>query len=172
MASSSFVRFKTLSLKVADEIASIAISTAQKNAFAPIAVCVMDSTGYPIVTKRMDACPPRVYPTMAEQKANTCVSMQASTRAYGDKYLSPTSTPDQFMRLGSQLASQNGNVISFPGGIVIKCAEEGTILGSVGVSGAAGNEDEYCALKGVHESSIATEVLTEPPEHACTTLKE
>jgi uncharacterized protein GlcG (DUF336 family) len=169
MASSSFVRFKTLSLKVADEIASITISTAQKHAFAPIAVCVMDSTGYPIVTKRMDACPPKVYPKMAEQKANTCVTLQISTRAYGNKYLSPTATPDQFMRLGSQLMSQQGNIISFPGGILLKCAEEGTILGSVGVSGAAGDEDEFCALQGVHESSIAKEVLTEPLEHSCTT---
>lgn len=168
----SFIRYKTLSLKVADEIASLTIQAAQRNAFAPIAVCVMDATGFPIVTKRMDDCPPRVYPSMAEHKANTSVSMQVSTREYGEKYLSPTATPDQFMRLGSQIASQGGKVISFPGGIVIRCVEEGSILGAVGVSGAAGNEDEYCALEGVHQSSVATEVVTEPAQHSCKTTKE
>jgi uncharacterized protein GlcG (DUF336 family) len=167
----SFVRFKTLSLKVADEIASQAIHTAQVNGFNPIAVCVMDSTGFPIVTKRMDFCPPRVFSSMAEHKANTSISLQTSTRAYGEKYLSAKSTPDQFMRLGSQIASQKGQVIAFPGGIVIRCVEEGSILGSVGVSGASGNEDEYCALEGVRLSSIASEVVTEPTEHSCTTIK-
>ena len=167
---SSFVRFKTLSLKVADEIASKAIHTAQVNGFNPIAVCVMDSTGFPIVTKRMDFCPPRVFSSMAEHKANTSISLQTSTRAYGEKYLSAKSTPDQFMRLGSQIASQKGQVIAFPGGIVIRCVEEGSILGSVGVSGASGNEDEYCALEGVRLSSIANEVVTEPTEHSCTTI--
>lgn len=169
--SSSFIRFKTLSLKVADEITSNAIHTAQINGFSPIAVCVMDSTGFPIVTKRMDYCPPRVFSSMAEQKANTSVSLQTSTRAYGDKYLSATSTPDQFMRLGSQLVSQMGQVVAFPGGVLIRCAEEGTILGAVGVSGASGNEDEYCALRGIQLSSIASEVVTEPAQHCCTTVK-
>lgn len=156
---------------MADEIASHAIQTAQKNSFAPISVCVMDSTGFPIVTKRMDLCPAKAFSSLAEHKANTCISMAASTRAYGDKYLSATSSPDQFMRLGSQIASQKGEVICFPGGIVIRCAEEGSIIGSVGVSGAAGNEDEYCALQGVYLSSISKEVVTEPAEHSCTTLK-
>lgn len=166
----SFLRFKTLSLKVADDIASKAIQVAERNAFSPIAVCVMDANGNAIVTKRMDHCPANVYASMAEHKANTCIGMKCSTRAYGDKYLMPTSTPDQFMRLGSQIASQSGKVISFPGGVVIKCADEGTILGSIGVSGAAGNEDEYCALQGVQLSTISDQVTTEPEDHSCTTV--
>lgn len=41
-----------------------------------------------------------------------------------------------------------GNMAPFPGGIVIK-TNDGEIIGAVGVSGAAGDEDEHCALSGV-----------------------
>jgi uncharacterized protein GlcG (DUF336 family) len=51
-----FLQYKTFSLKVADEIATLAIQTCHKSGFNPVAVCVMDQAGYPIVTKRADGC--------------------------------------------------------------------------------------------------------------------
>jgi ABC-type phosphate transport system permease subunit len=48
---------KTLSLAIADEIATLAIQACKNNGFKPISVCVMDPSGYEIVTKRMDGCP-------------------------------------------------------------------------------------------------------------------
>jgi uncharacterized protein GlcG (DUF336 family) len=51
-----FLKYKTFSLKVADEIATLAIQTCHKSGFQPVAVCVMDQAGYPIVTKRADGC--------------------------------------------------------------------------------------------------------------------
>lgn len=57
---SNFLKLKTLSLIAADEIASLAVQTALKNSFQPIAVCVMDASGATIVTKRMDGCPVRI----------------------------------------------------------------------------------------------------------------
>lgn len=50
----SLLHFKTLPLSVADEMATLAIQTAKQHSFKPIAVCVMDASGYPIVTKRAD----------------------------------------------------------------------------------------------------------------------
>ena len=40
----------------------------------------------------------------------------------------------------------------FPGGIVVRDVE-GNVVGSVGVSGAAGDEDEYIALAGVQNAA-------------------
>ena len=54
---SRFQVIKTLTLQVADELANKAVEAALRNNFHPIAICVMDPFGYPIVTKRMDACP-------------------------------------------------------------------------------------------------------------------
>ena len=48
---------KSLSLAIADEIASLAIEAATTQGFNPISICVMDSAGAEIVTKRMDGCP-------------------------------------------------------------------------------------------------------------------
>ena len=41
----------------------------------------------------------------------------------------------------------DGNVAGFPGGVLIRDKESQQIMGAVGVSGAAGAEDEYIALK-------------------------
>eukprot|EP00542_Grammatophora_oceanica_P020713 CAMPEP_0194052360 /NCGR_PEP_ID=MMETSP0009_2-20130614/45182_1 /TAXON_ID=210454 /ORGANISM="Grammatophora oceanica, Strain CCMP 410" /LENGTH=174 /DNA_ID=CAMNT_0038699909 /DNA_START=167 /DNA_END=691 /DNA_ORIENTATION=- len=171
MASSGFITYKTITLDVADQIASIAIETAKKNGFNPMAVCVLDATGVPIVTKRMDHCTGPAYATIAQHKANTCIRMKKSSRAYGDKYLPDDATPGKMVRILSQIHSNEGEIASFPGGISIKCKETGQIIGAVGASGAAGDEDEYCCLQGVWKSSIAEEIVTEPADHSCTTVK-
>lgn len=38
------------------------------------------------------------------------------------------------------------------------------------MSGAAGDEDEYAALRGVWDANL--DVITEPAEHCCTTHKD
>ena len=43
-------------------------------------------------------------------------------------------------------------------------------MGSVAVSGAMGEEDEYCAIKGVIESGLGFK--TNPETHICTTMKD
>ena len=70
--------------------------------------------------------------------------------------------PSTFVRLINQINTVSGEMACFPGGIVVKEASTGEILGSVGVSGAAGDEDEYCALQGVQLCSLASELTTSP----------
>ena len=168
-------RTKRLTLAIADEMASLAVAAAKANKFAPITVTVMDPEGSEIVSKRMDGCPPMAYSKLAAAKANTCVAVQMSTRAYGNKYLKGSdgttpSTSDVYVRGLNQIISVDSGLVAFPGGVLIRDAE-GDIIGSVGVSGAAGDEDEYCALTAVQECSAADELVTEPTEHACKTLK-
>jgi len=154
MASELIHSYK-LSLKVADEIANKAISTCVKYAFNPISVCVMDGSGYPIVQKCMDNCPPMAYPKISFAKANTCVSVKSSSRAYGAKYLHGKDGekvgPEVFARVLNQINTMDGQMAAFQGGVLIREKEGGSIIGSVGVSGAAGDEDEFCALVGVKE---------------------
>ena len=168
---SGFLYYKTLTLEVADEIATAAIDTAKMNGFNPLAVCVLDAAGVPIVMKRMDQCTGPAFLTIAQHKANTCVRMKMSSRAYGDKYLPTNASPAMMVRILSQIHSNEGEVASFPGGVVIKDKETGQILGAVGCSGAAGDEDEYCAWSGIKLSAIGDVVTTEPVSHCCTTVK-
>ena len=57
----------------------------------------------------------------------------------------------------------------FPGGVLIRNSE-GKYLGSVGASGATGDEDEYIGIKGVTECSLG--LLSVPAEHSCQTVKD
>ena len=63
-----------------------------------------------------------------------------------------------------------GKMAPFPGGVLMKARGSGNILGAVGVSGATGDEDEYCAMRGIIEAS--NQIETMPAQHSCTTLKD
>jgi hypothetical protein len=56
----------------------------------------------------------------------------------------------------------DGKMAPFPGGVLIK-SESGVVIGAVGVSGASGDEDEFCALQGVQNAGL-TQVKTIPEE--------
>ncbi len=58
-----------------------------------------------------------------------------------------------------------GALAPFPGGVLLRAAEGGQILGAVGVSGASADEDELCALVGVREAGLDG-VMTDPAEPA------
>jgi uncharacterized protein GlcG (DUF336 family) len=97
--------------------------------------------------------------------------MHMSSRAYGSKYLSADGTPDDFVRLVNQISTMEGQVAAFPGGVLVRSKDDGQVLGAVGVSGAAGAEDEYIALRAIHLCSAQEEMTTEPEQHSCTTAK-
>ena len=54
----------------------------------------------------------------------------------------------------------------FPGGVVVK-DREGAVIGSVGCSGAASDEDEFLAIMGIRASSLV-DVTTDPADHQLT----
>jgi uncharacterized protein GlcG (DUF336 family) len=108
--------------------------------------------------------------------------MKLSSRAYGDKYLkrkdhgsSNNSTssvgPESFARGLNQVSSLDGEVALFPGGVLLRAKDGGEIVGSIGVSGAAGDEDEYCAWYGATNCLLGEELICEPEHHICKTLK-
>jgi uncharacterized protein GlcG (DUF336 family) len=114
---------------------------------------------------------PLAYPKISEAKARACISTNMSSRAYGSKYLSAKGTPDEFVRLVNQISTMGGKVAAFPGGVLVRSKEDGQVLGAVGVSGAAGAEDEYIALRAIHLCSAREDIMTEPEQHSCTTVK-
>ena len=69
----------------------------------------------------------------------------------------------------AMVAITGNKMAPFPGGILLK--SEGKVIGAIGVSGAAGDEDEYCGLMGVKESGL-DEIETFPKNHSCTTHKD
>ena len=45
---------------------------------------------------------------------------------------------------------------SFPGGVLCRDAAD-NVVGAIGVSGAASDEDEHCAILGAHSVGLRTE---------------
>lgn len=164
-----FHTVKTLTLEAADEIATIVVKTCQKNGFKPISVSVVDASSEIIVQKRMTGCPSGAFPKFALAKAVTASSLLMPSRSFSAKYA--TDQPAKMFQGIAMVGIADGNLAPFPGGIVIRDKVTNEVLGAVGVSGAAGDEDEFCALAGVHESSIAAFTTTEPSDHSCKTHK-
>ena len=52
----------------------------------------------------------------------------------------------------NMVAVMDGKMANFPGGVLIKCSESKRVLGSVGVSGATGDQDEFLALNAAKMS--------------------
>jgi len=91
------------------------------------------------------------------------------------KYLSGKNcepvAPDVFARVLNQISIMDGKMAAFQGGVLIRESGNGEVVGSIGVSGAAGDEDEYCALRAVKECSIGDSLITEPSDHSCNTVR-
>ena len=172
----------TLTLSTADAIANAAISSASNNLREPafIAVTVLDASGSILVQKRMDNCPASgAYTSFSYSKAKTCIHLGYCSRAFREKY-THSSDPSKFTQASSMVNVMNGELIPVAGGVLVRSTLDGSVVGAVGVSGAAADEDEYLAIEGVRvacnslsdsdDSSLL--ITTDPSTHLCTTLKE
>lgn len=147
-----------LTLEAADEMSTVALREAYARSFKPVSVCVMDASGRIIVSKTMIACA-TLAPELAQAKARTCVGFHISSRDFRDNYISAEGTGPkmpQVLAMGAVGASARQPVASFPGGVLCRDAA-GHIIGAIGVSGAASDEDEHCAILGAHAVGLVTE---------------
>ena len=147
----------TLTLSAADRIADAAIEAALALPSAPkICVTVVDAAGATIVSKRMDGARPLI-PAIAAAKAESCVGMGMSTRELKEKYAE--AKPTQLAAMGD---IAGGRFAPFPGGVL--CVDESTkdpaghrvVIGAIGVSGAAADEDEHCAIIAARAIGVST----------------
>jgi len=174
-SSSLLTTSTSLNLAAADTIANGAIRAAQqdlKGGCKPVTVTVLDAHGSILVQKRMDNCPDGAYRKFSFAKARTCIHLQSSSRSMRQKYTGGTADSAKFTQAASMVSVMEGELIPVAGGVLIQDAD-GNTVGSVGVSGAAADEDEYCALAGVQalEQEHGETFQTVPPEHSCTTLQ-
>ena len=139
-------------MEIANKIADGAIDTCRLNGFNDFAVSVVNAAGQTIVHKVMDGCKSPTIPLYATAKAYTCISTMMSSREFRDKYTKDNNT-GRYCQMLSMVQITDGKLAPFPGGVLIKNTQ-GKIIGAVGCSGAAADEDEYCCLKGIEISGI------------------
>lgn len=160
-------KFK-LTLDAADLLANAAVKCVKRNNFQPVVINIVDSNANILVQKRMDGCVHVGIPDFSYAKAYTCIVMQQSSRDFRDKYTRENNS-GKISQLSSMMsiAGGGGKMACFPGGVLLK-DESNEVVGAIGVSGAAGDEDEYVGLKSVWESGLPLQ--TEPIDHSCSTV--
>lgn len=136
-AANGILTEKKLSLELADKLAQSAIRSCSTNNYN-VAVTVVDSTGIPLVIKRMDNAGPHTFEA-SQMKAFTALTTRNTT--------------ENVMK-GAQSNTGAANLRDIPGflllagGVPVKVGE--TTVGAIGVGGAPGGHlDQQCAFDAV-----------------------
>ncbi|MPZ46635.1 MAG: heme-binding protein [Betaproteobacteria bacterium] len=139
-----------LTLKQADIIIDQALAKARQMKLPPLAVVVLDDSGYIKAVKREDGAS-MFRVEIGQGKAWGAVAMGCSSRALANR---AKQNPNFFLTLA---ATSSGKFLPQQGGVLIRDAA-GAILGAVGISGASGDEDEACGAHGVEQAGLKPDV--------------
>jgi len=136
-----------LKLAQASAIIDAALAEARRRRLAPIAVAVLDAGGHLIAFEREDGAG-FVRFDIAHGKAWGSLGMGFGTRELAARAAkSPTF-------VAALAAATQGRMIPSPGGVLIVGAD-GEVVGAVGISGDAGDNDEACAMAGIAAARLS-----------------
>ena len=121
---------ETLTLECAQKVIAGAVTKANADFHRPICVSVCDENGFLVAFARMEGAPLRSI-TISQNKAFTAVRMGMPT----DKFLA------RIQQEHWEASYFGEHLVPLPGGNLLKAAN-GKVLGAIGVSGLAVNEDQ------------------------------
>lgn len=133
-----------ITLEQANAIIAGAFAKAAELGLPKIGAAVVDSGGHLIAMQRQDGVT-FMRGHVCQAKAWSAVALGVNTSAIAARYESGT-REEGF--INAQNAYSGGRVIPLPGG-VLALDGSGEVVGGVGVSGAAAEDDEVCARAGV-----------------------
>jgi uncharacterized protein GlcG (DUF336 family) len=137
-----------VTLEQAAIIVDKAIAKRHELGLAPLTVAVLDTGGHLVAFKREDKSS-FLRPDIAIGKAWGCLGMGFSTRKLVDRF---KGNPAFF---GAIASLSDGRMLASPGGVLVR-DKAGDIIGSVGISGDTGDNDEKCAIAGIEAAGLAT----------------
>ena len=135
-----------LTLQAASLIADKSLEKGRELGFAPLTVAVLDAGGQLKVLKREDGSS-LLRPEIATGKAWGVLGM-----GFGGREVARRAAKMQ-MFFGALSDLAGGKMVPVPGGVLIRSAS-GEILGSVGISGDASENDEICAVHGIKAAGL------------------
>lgn len=128
-----------LSLDEAQKAMDRMLQEARKAPNRPIAIAIADEQGDLVSFARMDKCAPQP-PVIARKKAYTAARTRSDTAAYAERLKSQGRSVTEF---------GDPNLLALQGGVVITNPMDRSVLGGIGVSGLAAEEDEAIARIGL-----------------------
>lgn len=138
-----------LTLDQALGIAQVTLAEAGAKGFLPLAVAVLDAAGQPLAILR-DERTSLNRADIATGKAAGCLAM-----GFGGRELAKRAAAmPAFMTAVASIFPKG--IVPVPGGVLIR-ADDGALLGAVGVSGETSDNDELCALAGIASVGLSAD---------------
>ena len=131
----------SLSLDAAVKMVSVALDAARAENMLPLTVVVLDAAGKIIASQSEDGSGLMRF-DVARGKAWGALGMGMSSRLIRDRL----ATRPSFQAALATVA--DGQFVPVPGGVLV-LADDGTVIGAVGVSGDTSEKDEYCAITAI-----------------------
>ena len=142
-----------LTLKQANQLTEAALSMARHLNLPPVAVAVLDTGGHLKVLQREDGVS-FLRVQVCQAKAWGALGLATNSRQIGERYNQDNFQQGFIIALNTM---SGGGLIPLPGGVLIY-DESGHLMGAVGVSGAASDDDEACAVAGINAIEMKTDL--------------
>ena len=142
-----------LTLKQANQLTEAALAMARHLNLPPVAVAVLDTGGHLKVLQREDGVS-FLRVQVCQAKAWGALGLASNSRQIGERYNQDNFQQGFIIALNTM---SGGGLIPLPGGVLIY-DEAGQIKGAVGVSGAASDDDEACAIAGIKAIEMKTDL--------------
>ena len=128
-----------LSLDQVQKAMSVMLAKANEEPDQPLAIAIVDDVGDLVSYARMDRCR-KIPQRMALRKAYTCALSGQDSKDYAER----------LNNQGRTVAEMGDPMLAaVQGGVVVLHPKTGAIMGGIGVSGLAAQEDEDIARMGL-----------------------
>jgi uncharacterized protein GlcG (DUF336 family) len=135
-----------VTLAQAAVITDKALEHARSLKLKPLTVAVLDAGGHLVALKREDKSS-LLRPQIAQGKAWGVLGMGFGGREFARRAAAAPTF------IGAIVTASEGRIIPVAGGVLIR-GSDGSILGSVGVSGDVSEQDEACAVYGIKSAGL------------------
>ena len=133
-----------ITLEKANKMIAVALAKAREMKLPPVGVAVLDAGGHLVALQREDGLS-YMRVRICQAKAWGALGVGTHSRHIAERFEQGLRQQGFINALNSM---SDGQVIPLPGGVLIK-DDNGVLLGAVGVSGAASEDDETCAVAGI-----------------------
>ena len=133
-----------LALEQTQHALSVMLNRATQAPDRPVTIAIVDDLGNMLSFARMDRCRPGPQ-KMAVRKAYTCAIQGQDSKDYAERLKGQGRTVAE---MGDPMLA------AVQGGVVVLHPETGSIMGGIGVSGLAAQEDEDIARLGLQSLGL------------------
>jgi uncharacterized protein GlcG (DUF336 family) len=135
-----------ISLETARTVTAGVRAAAGERGFKPLTVVVLDAGGHVVSVEREDGASNNRF-EIAYGKAYGALALGMGSRSLMAR------AEQQAYFIASAAAAIGGKLVPVPGGVLVK-DETGTVVGCVGVSGDASDNDELAAIAGIESAGL------------------